>query len=155
MKWLSMPNAQPDNLLVKGIKCNVAAKVEGLNTSDQSISNEFKTEPSKSKTQKHIKSHCGKEESQKKTPNKTFASSQKQPTFILLKVSISAVRGRQKARLSATLEHRLSENGWSISSVCTFVWISVPVEWGVLVLTGCSHTSQTNVNVCEGVQDST
>lgn len=44
-----MPNAQPDNLLVKGIKCNVAAKVEGLNTSDQSISNEFKTEPSKSK----------------------------------------------------------------------------------------------------------
>lgn len=48
-----MPNAQPDNLLVKGIKGNVAAKVEGLNTSDQSISNEFKTEPSKSNTKTH------------------------------------------------------------------------------------------------------
>lgn len=34
MKWLSMPNAQRDNLFVKGIKGNVAAKVEGLNASD-------------------------------------------------------------------------------------------------------------------------
>lgn len=43
MKWLSMPTAQPDDLLVNGIKGNVAAKVEGLNTSDQSTSNEVST----------------------------------------------------------------------------------------------------------------
>lgn len=48
-----MPNGQPDNLFVKGIKGNVAAKVEGLNTSDQSISNEVTTEPSKSNTKTH------------------------------------------------------------------------------------------------------
>lgn len=66
-----MPNAQPDNPLVKGIKGNVAAKVEGLNTSDQSISNKVTTKPSKSNThtqkKKHIKSHCRKKRSQKKT----------------------------------------------------------------------------------------
>lgn len=44
-----MPNAQPDDLFMKGIKGNVAAKVEGLNASDQSISNGVTTEPSKSK----------------------------------------------------------------------------------------------------------
>lgn len=32
MKWLSLPNAQQDNLFVKGIICNVAANVEGSNT---------------------------------------------------------------------------------------------------------------------------
>lgn len=62
-----MPNAQQDNLFVKGIKGNVAAKEEGFNTSDQSISNEVTTESSKSNT-KHVKSHCRKKRSQKKTP---------------------------------------------------------------------------------------
>lgn len=36
MKWLSMPNAQPDKQFVKGNKGNVAAKEEELNTSDLS-----------------------------------------------------------------------------------------------------------------------
>lgn len=64
-----MPNAPPDNLFMKGIKGNVAAKVEGLNTSDQSISNEVTTKSSKSK-HKNTLNLIAEKKSQKKTQNK-------------------------------------------------------------------------------------
>lgn len=45
MKWLSMPDAQPNNQFVNGIKSNIAAKEEELNSPDQTTSNKVTTKP--------------------------------------------------------------------------------------------------------------
>lgn len=58
-----MPDTQPDNLFVKGIKCNVAAKVEGFKHLRPEYTKQGYSWTKQNKTQKHFKSQ--KKKSQK------------------------------------------------------------------------------------------
>lgn len=114
MKWLSMPNAQPDDLFVKGIKGKSSCYRRpecikwGYNWTKQI------------KNTKNFKSHC-------REKNKQKSHKDPDPTQIefhcVRREQLCNQRGR-KARLSATLKHRpLEVDG--VSYVCEsnqFIW---------------------------------
>ena len=109
-----MPTAQPDDLLVNGIKGNVAAKRRGV----KHLRPEYiKWGYNLTKQIKHkntlnliAEEKSTKKKKKKKGPQINLCSEPTQASVILLKSEhLCRQRGR-KARLSATLKHRLSES---------------------------------------------